>query len=73
MFAAWVQGSDVCVGTLPAPLLVGVIAASWKSVRLLLVSATRVRLIAIPSPAGSVSGVPEVAKDAPGIVFVLPV
>ena len=73
LFAAWVQGSDVCVGTLPGPLLVGLMAASWKSVRLLLVSVMRVRLIVMPSPAVSVSGVPEVARDAPGTVFALPV
>src|SRR5215467_1602755 len=60
LFAACVQGSGAWVGTLPAPLFVGVIAASEKSLWLLLVSPTRVRLIVVPLPAGFVLGGPEV-------------
>ena len=60
LFVAWVQGFGAWVGMLPAPLFVGVIAASEKSFRLLLVSLTRVRLIVVPLPAGLVSGGPEV-------------
>src|SRR5262245_33259355 len=74
LFAAWVQGLGAWVGMLPPPLFVGVIAASEKSFRLLLVSLTRVRLIVVPLPAGSVSGGPEVGPpEKAATVFVRPV
>jgi len=53
-------------------LLVGVGAASMKSVTLLLVRLTRVRL-EVPSPGARVVGVPEVGPPMkPGSVLVVP-